>query len=328
MAQRTTTARWAHFVLLWLGVALVIDVSFWRHQSASGRVVIALITALAVWGIAVTTDAGHLARLRLEDPLLALAAASASLTLLRVAHLSPVLSATLVGVVGALAVRRVRGAQDYHGAPIYAGAFVGITSPLVLPHVAWLLVASVGAGALWSISREAWVGIGGKMGSMSLLAVVATSSLAHLVHQRGPGASALATHSLVGAMVVIGAVAAPLTYWLAHRRHWGAVLGSAAPTAAWSLVVALSHSYLHDHGDVLTYVWFGASFVGMTAPTRWRSPRVAIPIAGVVFSLLVVRFGPYLAGMGGTAGITALVAVFAVRGVESAVARRKVPPAT
>jgi len=214
-------------------------------------------------------------------------------------------------------VRWFKGARDYHGAPWYAGAFVGITSPLVFANFWWIVLAGLVTGFLWSISRAAWVGIGGKMGTVSLIAATSVAFVARWLHQRGPGAAPLDVRGIGFWVTLVGVAGASLTFWLSHQCRWGAVLGSAAPTAAFSFAMALGHSWTHGHGEALSYVWYGSSFVGMTTPTRLRRPSLTIPAAGLVFAWMASRFGPALSGLGGTAGVTALIAVFAVRGASS-----------
>lgn len=316
-ATRSRLSRWLHFSTLWMMLAIIAIVSFWRQESWVNRIIIALLGALCAGGIAATRDAGHLERSRIEDPLLALGGAISSMALMRAGGVAPILAATATGLIGGLSVRWIKGARDYHGAPIYAGAFVGITSALVLPSFWWVLLAGVVTGFIWSLSRDAWVGIGGKMGTMALISTFAVSLVARSVHQRGPGAHPLEAHSILLAAFLVGGVAAPVTHYLSHQRGWGAVLGSSVPTAAFSLVMALLPASSHPHGNVLSYLWYGSSFVGMTTPERVARSFWAIALTGLLFTWLALRFGPVLSGMGGTAGVVALVSVFTMRGIQS-----------
>jgi hypothetical protein len=320
---RSSTSRRAHFATLWLLVAAIVAVSFWRHQTWGNRAIITLVIVLAIRGVAMTRDAGQLERSRVEDPVLSLIGTLAALTLMRGVGAAPILAAGVTGVVGGECVRLVKGARDYHGAPIYVGAFVGITSRQAFHNVWWIMVAGVLAGVAWSVSRNAWVGVGGKMGTMALVCTVGVSLVARALHQRGPGAPGLDAHGFAVAAFVVGAAAASLTFYLSHHLRWGAVLGSSVPTASFALLMTLLPAARHAHGEVLSYLWYGSSFVGMTTPARLARPVAAIPLAGLLFTWLALRFGPYFSGLGGTAGVTALVAVFAQRGLQS-LARRPI----
>ncbi len=222
-------------------------------------------------------------------------------------------------------MRWMKGARDYHGAPIYVGAFVGITSQQVFHNIWWVLGAGLLAGTWWSVSRDAWVGVGGKMGTMALMATISVSLVARTLHQRGPAVPALDAHGVVLLAYGVGLAAAPLTYYLSHPRRWGAVLGSAVPSAAFALTMTLTSPSWHIHADALSYLWYGSSFVGMTTPARVARPAISIPLAGALFTWLAVRFGPDFTGLGGTAGLTALISVFAIRGVQASFAHGKVP---
>ncbi len=322
---RNSSSRRVHFTALSSLVATMVALSFWPHQTWVNRVIVVVLVILGARGVATTTDSGHLERSRVEDPVLSLLGALGAVVLARALGVAPILAATLTGLVGGLCVRWAKGARDYHGAPIYAGAFVGITSRLVFHNVWWVLVSGLLVGILWSVSRDAWVGVGGKMGTMSLIAIVGVSLVARAFHQRGPGAPALDAHGYVGLAFVVGASAAPLTFYLAHFRRWGAVLGSSAPTATFALVIALTPTSWAVHGDVLPYLWYGSSFVGMTTSARLMRPALSLPLAGLLFTWLAMRFGTFFSGMGGTAGLTALVSVFALRGAQSTIAQRDAP---
>ncbi len=319
---RSSTSRRVHLVLLTGAVAVVAALSFWRRQSWDTRVVVILLSLLAARGIASTRDAGHLERSRLEDPLLGLVGAALALVLMRGWGLAPIVAATLVGAAGGLAVRLTKGANDYHGAPVYVGAFVGITSPLVLHQPWWVLIAGTLAGAAWSMSREAWIGVGGKMGTVALLATFATTEVARALGERESGGPALDAHGFLLAAYLTGLAAAPLTYFLAHRLRWGAVLASAVPTVAFAGIMAMVPAGSRALPGVLASLWYGSSFVGMTTPSRVRGSVVAVALGGVIFTWLALHFGHYFSGLGGTAGLTALLAVFVVRGAQAIVSDR------
>ena len=308
--------RHIHFGWLWGFVGFVIIDSVIRNRGIEIALAGLLVGVLSLIGMMRTRDRGHLAWVRIEDPLLAVTAATLVVTASRSWGLLPVFCVAVVGTVGGLAVRKIAGATDYHGGPIYCGTFVGMTSEMVLPNIWWVAGAGLLAGVLWSMSREAWVGIGGKMGTVALGGVLLTNLVASDFHQLGPGAHALTSIQAIAGILVVGLISAPLTWWLAHRRGWGAVLGSAVPTMIFAGVLQYAPDLFADSPKVLTVAWLGASFVGMTAPARVSSPWIMIPIGGVLYGCLQIILGKYLAGEGGIAGATALISVFAIRGGE------------
>ena len=248
--------------------------------------------------------------------LIAALGAMAVLALSRGAHGSVVLAAALVGCAGALLEHLSRGRAPWRdgAAPLYCGAFAGMTSELVLRHPLWVLVAGALAGVLLALLGNSWRGIGGKLGSTAFLGVVTTILLAGAFGALGAGAHLHVFSAQERLLVFLFALVSPLiTHALSFRWSLGVVLGSALP----SLVVALLAPV------PLAAVWLGASFVGMTAPDRLAAhPYRHLLAMGLLFGLFSLGFEPRLAGIGGDLGATAAVSVFAVLGTRALVARR------
>ena len=253
--------------------------------------------------------------------LLAAAGALMVLALSRGALTSVVVAGSLVGCAGALLERlsRGRGPLQHVAAPLYCGAFAGMTSELVLRQPGWVLLAGALAGLLLAMLGDSWRGIGGKLGTTAFLGVVAASVLAAAFGALGSGAhlhnlSALERGLLIG----IGLLSPLLTHALSYRLGLGAVLGSALPSLLVALVAPLP----------LAAVWLGASFVGMTAPDRISAhPLRSLLAMGLLFGVLSLAVEPRLSGLGGDLGATAAASVFAVLGAEALIARgRPAPP--
>jgi hypothetical protein len=243
--------------------------------------------------------------------LLAAAGAVAVLALSRTHLSSAVLAAALVGSGGGLLehLSRGRGPMRDGAAPLYCGAFAGMTSELVLRHPGWVLLAGVLAGLLLTLLGNSWQGIGGKLGSIAFLSVAATSTLAAAFGDLGAGAPLdRLSHLEQGLLIGIALLSPLVTHALSYRWGFGAVLGSALPSLAVGLLVPLP----------LAAVWLGASFVGMTAPDRLPGhPQLSLLAMGLLFGLFGLGFEPHLAGIGGDLGATAAVSVFAVLGGHS-----------
>jgi hypothetical protein len=73
-------------------------------------------------------------------------------------------------------------------------------------------------------------------------------------------------------------------------RGWRPGLFGAQPSFA--LLMTLLPAAGHAHGEVLSCLWYGSSFVGMTPPARLARPVVAIPLAGLVSTWLAFASGP------------------------------------
>ena len=281
-----------------------------------------LLLALPVLaGIVHHADHGPAGDLHPRPVLLAASGALVVVALSRGALVAGVLAAALVGCAGAFLERLSRGRGPWRdgAAPLYCGAFAGMTSDLVLRHPAWVLLAGALAGLLLALLGNSWRGIGGKLGSTAFLGVAAACLVAGAFGALGSGASLHAFSAQERVLLLGFAMLSPvLTHALSYRCGVGVVLGSALP----SLVVALLAPL------PLAAVWFGASFVGMTAPDRLAShPSRSLLAMGLLFGLFILGFEPRLAGIGGDLGATAAVSVFAVLGAQSLL-YRLVPGAT
>lgn len=261
-------------------------------------------------------DHGPAGEPQLRPVLLAAIGALAVLALSRGAVLSVVLAAALVGCAGALLehLSQGRGVGRDVAAPLYCGAFAGMTSALVLHHPVWVVLAGALAGLLLALLGNSWRGIGGKLGSTAFLGVVITCALAGAFGALGPGAHLHVFSPQERLLVLALALLAPLiTQALSERWGLGVVLGSALP----SLIVALLAPL------PLAAAWLGASFVGMTARERLGAhPHRSLLAMGALFGLFTLGFEPRLAGIGGDLGATAAVSVFAVLGSQALLQNR------
>lgn len=235
---------------------------------------------------------------------------------------SAVLAAASVGVAGGLLPRLTRHVTPADAAALYVGSFAGMTSPLVLLGPAHLIAAGLVTGLMWSVVREAWIGVGGKMGTVTFAAVGLTAVVAVSIG----GINSMPTtpmYSPLDGWAILGAslVSAALTHWLAYRLNWGITLGSAVPSAIVFLAFFGVSGSVELPNDALAAAWFGASFVGMTSPGRLLQRWWTLPLMAVVFAFLLLNFQAHLAGLGGDLGATAAAAVIIVTGLESVVRR-------
>lgn len=252
--------------------------------------------------------------------LLAAFAALVALALSRGALVPVALAAALVGAAGGLVEAIGHSSRRCQGvaAPVYCGAFAGMTSELVLGHPGWVVLAGVLAGLALSLLTNSWSGIGGKLGTIAFLGVLGATGLALVSGAIGAGAP---LHTFTGAerwLVLIASLLSPLiTHRLSYYWGFGVVLGSALPSLLVALLLALLPPSLELAPGPLAAMWLGASFVGMTAPERLIPRPVPLLLAmGLLFALLSFSFAPRLAGIGGDLGATAAVSVFAVLGAR------------
>lgn len=98
-------------------------------------------------------------------------AALGVLALTRGASASVVQATALVGAAGGALEAAGQSRHRWQGvaAPVYCGAFAGMTSQLVLGHPAWVVLAGGLAGLVLSVLSDSWSGIGGKLGTIAFL---------------------------------------------------------------------------------------------------------------------------------------------------------------
>ncbi len=245
----------------------------------------------------------------------------------RGALVSVALAAALVGAAGGLVEVAGRSSRRWQGvaAPVYCGAFAGMTSELVLGHPAWVVLAGMLAGLALTVLTNSWSGIGGKLGTTAFLGVLGAMGVALVSGAMGTGAPLHAWSGVERWLVLVAALLSPLlTHALSYRCGFGVVLGSALPSALVGLLLALLPPLLGVAPGPLAAMWLGASFVGMTAPERLAPrPGPLLMGMGLLFALLSFSFAPRLAGIGGDLGATAAVSVFAVLGARVLVRGRR-----
>jgi len=294
----------AALVLVWALLGLVVLVGFLRH-------------------------AGHGPAGRIQGAAVALAALAALgvLALSREASISVVVATALVGAAGGALEAAGRSRHRWQGvaAPVYCGAFAGMTSQLVLGHPAWVVLAGGLAGLVLSVLSDSWSGIGGKLGTIAFLGGLGATGLALVSGAIGAGAPLHAFTGVERWLVLIASLLSPLlTHRLSYYWGFGVVLGSALPSLLVALLLALLPPSLELAPGPLAAMWLGASFVGMTAPERLAPRPLPLLLAmGLLFALLSFSFAPRLAGIGGDLGATAAVSVFAVLGARVLVRDRR-----
>ena len=231
---------------------------------------------------------------------------------------SVVLAAGLIGILGGcLELLFPHGFFRGMSPAFYCGAFVGMTSESVLIDPAFIVLAGGVAGGFWSLLRNNWIGIGGKMGTMSFFAVFIAIGLAILFGRAAPGVRPDALPPLGMLMILLASILAPfLTQWLAYGRRWGVVLGSALPSASVALVLLFLVHPFSGFYDRIAATWMGASFVGMTNLNNQELPAWTLVFMGLCFGSLTLCFEPALLGIGGDLGATAAISVFSVLGIR------------
>ena len=223
------------------------------------------------------------------------------LTLAGVAELgiSPIGSASLVGVVAAVVVPSV-------AVPAYCGAFVGMTSPELFGSYWYAALAAVLAGLLFTVVHPVFRGVGGKLGTTAFVGVLLV-----VVPTAGSFQSAAIPGGPVILSVVGFAALGAISTFAIHTRS------AASPVLASGLVGAVGGLLLpilvDASGGLLAAAVYSASFAGMSNPSRIPN-EWWIGTTGIGVGLVVVYTSPFVGGSGGKLGTIAFGSCLGIHG--------------
>lgn len=230
----------------------------------------------------------------------------ASYTLAHDVGLGPVVAASLVGIAAHLAAPK-------YGAAGYCGAFVGMTSDLLLFTHTEVLLASLASGVVYYLTRPVFPGAGGKLGTIALTGSALMSVSLRRIFLVAP----LPDPGTERMIVLIALAATALTFYLSMAHGNGPVLASGVVGLIGGLVLPV---VFPQQGTNLAVVAICASFAGMSSrerlPGLWTVLAVGL-ITGVVF----IFSTPHLGGAGGKLGTIAFGSVLAVSGFRRVFAR-------
>ena len=247
------------------------------------------------------TTASGFDRRDARDAVAVVAGAIAAYLLSVHAGLGPVVGSAAVGLAAGLA-------PTEHDVAAYCGSFVGMASPAVFPGVLPIALAAGVSGLAFVAARDAFGGVGGKLGTLALFGCATTVALTGSDYASGTALPWTMAPEIV-AVAVAGAV---VTVVLSVRLGLGAVVGSAAV----GLVAGLAFpTLLPATGATLATVAFCASFVGMSSTERLADER-QVAVAGVLCGLVFVFVSPAFVGAGGKLGTVAFVSAVSTVGLS------------
>ena len=88
-------------------------------------------------------------------------------------ELGSVLSAGIIGTLGSFTPKLNKQSDYYKELPtaIYCGVFVGMSNNTITPTFGFVIAAGIIAGLFFLLSKNLFIGIGGKLGTMAFLGV-------------------------------------------------------------------------------------------------------------------------------------------------------------
>jgi hypothetical protein len=212
---------------------------------------------------------------------------------------SPIVAASLVGVVAAVVVR------DW-AVPVYCGAFVGMTSPALFGTYGYAVLAAILAGLLFTVAHPVFHGLGGKLGTTAFAGVTTVVVPTAASFRSSP----IPEWPTILAVVGVAALSAIVTFTIHTRSAASPVLASGLVGAVGGLLFS---TVFNGTGGLLAAASYSASFAGMTnprrIPTEWW-----IGATGIGVGLVVAFTTPFVGGSGGKLGTIAFGSCLSVHG--------------
>lgn len=181
---------------------------------------------------------------------------------------------------------------------IYAGAFSGMSALNVFNDIFGVVVIGVVGGIIFISTKNAFTGLGGKLGSIGFGA-----ALTYAIFTKSPSGYDVPPFHVLGVLgvVLVGVAGAVITFYLAHNRKLGIVKASAFTT--FLIALPLEWIDLNGFAPVVAAIFMGGTFVGMSGESniKWSFLVLAGIFYGVLFYYLSVNYN----GLGGTLGTTA-----------------------
>jgi hypothetical protein len=214
--------------------------------------------------------------------------------------MGPVVAASLVGVIVAVMVPKF-------AVPAYCGAFIGMASCILFETYGHLTVTGIVAGAVFVLSKNAFNGYGGKLGTTALTGCILSSVFAGKEFLSG---SYIPDWDTGKHLILYSVVAAVISYVVNIRLKHGAVFGSGIVGLLAGLF--MPHFYPKIGGSI-AIMMITSSFAGMSSQKRLPN-EVYVGMAGVLSAFLFIHSIPYFGGTGGKLGTIAFTPSIIIRG--------------
>ena len=308
-------------ITLVLGAAILVSLVFlyvdglWARAVGPDVVFVALVGGLALLGFALSLITSLPSRRpRARDVTLGLMGAVSAQFLTRELDM-PVLVA--IGVIGcALGIAALpSGPLDFMASAAgYTGVFTGLLQPGPTLPWAWVVVAGLLAGVLFSVIGPAVLpGVGARMGAVAFLVGSVVYWCAERTGTDAPSLLPVDTTAFSNwALLPVGMAGALVTWALTHRTTMPFVLASGLPLLAVCGVMCVA---LPDQMAVLGCAWSGGTLIASAAPERLPT-AFWVGLAGVVYGALMLHFGGPLTGHVGVLGATGTIACLATAALE------------
>lgn len=224
--------------------------------------------------------------------------------------LGPIFASSLLGLGAGLLI-------PGSAVVFFCGTFVGMASIEVFTWKFFLIAGAI-AGFLWYLTEDLFQGVGGKLGTLAMLASWITVLLFPAALQEPTKGSWI----ILGLGLIVSLISGLTTFFLHTKKYTNSVVAS---SLAGGLSLILSYvlgSIAQQPIHLLAAMGFAASFVGMSSKLRisdWY--QLLVPL--VFCSVLFFAFGSFYPGIGGKLGFIAFISVSASYWIKKGLSRIK-----
>lgn len=219
---------------------------------------------------------------------------------------SNILSSCIVGVIAALWFKPL-------ALPAFTGSFVGMSSVVLFDYKA-LLIASVISGFVFVIGRNAFQGIGGKLGSTAFIGTLLVGIFGK------PNTLSFFEYGIdlwhtdftfyyVLILILSSAFASFLTHYLSKRYLNDVVLSSSLVGILGLIIVPF---FFSDQSLLLETAIYCASFAGMSSEKAFKNSLLFIA-SGAITGYIFFASSPIFIGLGGKLGTCAFIATLGTK---------------
>jgi hypothetical protein len=215
----------------------------------------------------------------------------------------PVLASSIIGYMGSKFFRK-------HQVVIYCGSFVGMASSEAMGGFFPLLLATLIAVVLFNLSKDVFVGFGGKLGAIAFAGTLCSAYIFNTI-SHSPDFFSLNSQLLT---IFYFSLSAFLTFILHKNGGRTSVESSAIIGIALSLLLPIIHV---QNASTLMISGFCGSFVGMSTLEKLKKKRYVL-LAALLGSFVFIYTQTMFLGLGGKLGAIAFGASIATTGVCNA----------
>lgn len=271
---------------LWGGFSILFVGALW-HQNNILSILLALLVSglLSLWFFREWNKVAK--ESRWTEGLFFSLGAALTLGLYHYTPMDNIAAASLVGLGSTTFLKKFE-------TPLYAGAFLGMSSAFFMAPIPFLFTLALG-GAIYVFVAPYFNGLGGKLGFLAWMTALTS---ARILNQ--PLIEETVEISLIG-LWILSMIGVFLTAALVQKALLSNVLASSVVGLSLAALV-----FFFPQMGIYAAAAYGATFIGMSSAERIPYGPVLL-VAGTFYTLIFYFMMPYFPGLGGKLGAMAFV---------------------